>query len=76
MAVVKKRITFVIPEEMLLEPILYAVTQQYDLKVNVYNSDLIGNEGVMKLELEGEEKQIEEGLAWAMTRGIRVETIG
>jgi hypothetical protein len=76
MAVVKKRITFVIPEEMLLEPILYAVTQQYDLKVSVYNSDLIGNEGVMKLELEGEEKQIEEGLAWAMTKGIRVESIG
>jgi hypothetical protein len=75
MAVVKKRITFVIPEEMLLEPILYAVTQQYDLKVSVYNSDLIGNEGVMKLELEGEEKQIEEGLAWAMTKGIRIETI-
>jgi hypothetical protein len=60
---------------MLLEPILYAVTQQYDLKVSVYNSDLIGNEGVMKLELEGEEKQIEEGLAWAMTKGIRIETI-
>jgi hypothetical protein len=76
MAIIKKRITFVIPEEMLLEPILYTVTQQYDLKVNIYNSDLIGNEGVMKLELEGEEKQIEEGLAWAMTRGIRIETIG
>jgi hypothetical protein len=76
MAVVKKRIIFVIPEEMLLEPILYAITQQYDLKVSIYNSDLIGNEGVMKLELEGEEKQIEEGLAWAMERGIRLETIG
>jgi hypothetical protein len=76
MAVVKKRIIFVIPEEMLLEPILYAITQQYDLKVSIYNSDLIGNEGVMKLELEGEEKQIEEGLAWAMERGIRIETIG
>ena len=75
MAVVKKRITFVIPEEMLLEPILYSVTQQYDLKVSIYNSDLIGDEGVMKLELEGEEKQIEEGLAWAMTKGVRVETI-
>ena len=76
MAVVKKRIIFIIPEEMLLEPVLYAVSQQYDLKVSVYNSDLIGNEGVMKLELEGEEKQIEEGLAWAMERGIRVEVAG
>jgi hypothetical protein len=30
----------------------------------------------MKLELEGEEKQIDEGLAWAMGRGIRVENAG
>ncbi len=76
MAVVKRRIIFVIPEEMLLEPILYTISQQYDLKVGVYNSDLIGSEGVMKLELEGEEKQIEEGLAWAMERGIRIEAAG
>ncbi len=74
MAALKKRITFIIPEEMLLEPILYTITQQYDLKVSIYNSDISGNEGVMKLELEGEEKQIEEGLAWAMARGIRVES--
>jgi hypothetical protein len=73
MAAVKKRIVFVIPEEMLLEPVLYTISQQYDLKIGIYNSDLIGGEGVMKLELEGEEKQIEEGLAWAMERGIRVE---
>jgi hypothetical protein len=73
MSIVKKRINFIIPEEMLLEPILYTVSQQYDLKVSIYNSDLIGGEGVMKLEFEGEEKQVEEGLAWAMERGIRIE---
>lgn len=76
MATVKKRVIFIIPEEMLLEPILYTISQQYDLKVSIYNSDLIGEEGVMKLELEGEEKQIDEGLAWIMERGIRIETAG
>ena len=58
---------------MLLEPILYTISQRYDLKTSVYNSDLIGGEGVMKLELEGEENRIEEGLVWAMERGIRIE---
>jgi hypothetical protein len=74
MAAVKKRIVFIIPPEMLLEPILYTISQQYDLKLSLYNSDMSGNEGIMRLELEGEEKQIEEGLAWAMERGIRVDT--
>ena len=75
MANIKKRVVFAIPKEMLLEPILYTVTQQYDVKVSLYNSDITDEEGLMKLELEGEEKQIEEGLAWAMGKGIRVELI-
>jgi len=73
MAIIKKRVVLVIPQEMLLEPILYTINQQYDIRVNLYNSDITDEEGFMKLELEGEEKQIEEGLAWAMARGIRVE---
>ena len=76
MATVKRKIIVIIPEEMLLEPVLYTLSQQYDLKVSLYNSDMSGNEGIMRLELEGEEKQIEEGLAWAMEKGIHVETTG
>ncbi len=75
MAIIRKKLVLVIPEEMLLEPILYTITQQYDVKVNLYNSDITDNEGFMRLELEGEEKQVEEGLNWAMSKGIRVELI-
>jgi hypothetical protein len=74
MANIKKRVVFIIPQEMLLEPILYTINQQYDVKVGIYMSDITDNEGVLKLEIEGEEKQIEDGLTWAMSKGIRVET--
>ncbi|MDD4874214.1 MAG: NIL domain-containing protein [Dehalococcoidales bacterium] len=72
---VKKRVIFTIPRDMLLEPILYTINQQYDVKVSVYGSEVTDNHGVMRLEVEGEEKQIEEGLAWSMARGIRVEPV-
>jgi hypothetical protein len=75
MANIKKRVVFIVPQEMLLEPILFTINQQYDIKVGLYNSDITGDEGILKLELEGEEKQIEEGLAWAMAKGIRVEPL-
>jgi hypothetical protein len=55
-------VSLVIPEEMLLEPILYTINQQYDVKVNVYTSEINDNQGIMKLEMEGDEKQIEEDL--------------
>ena len=74
MANIKKRVVFIIPQEMLLEPILYTINQQYDVKVGIYMSDITDNEGILKLEIEGEEKQIEDGLTWAMSKGIRVET--
>jgi hypothetical protein len=73
--IIKKRVIFTIPQEMLLEPILYTINQQYDVKISIYVSDVTDKEGLMKLELEGEEKQIEEGLAWAMAKGIRVEPV-
>ncbi len=45
-----------------MEPILYTINQQYDVKVNVYTSEINDNQGIMKLEMEGDEKQIEEDL--------------
>jgi ABC-type methionine transport system ATPase subunit len=75
MAIIKRKVVLGIPQEMLLEPILYTINQQYDIKVNLYDSRINDEEGCMRVELEGEEKQIEEGLDWAMARGIRVETI-
>jgi hypothetical protein len=31
--------------------------------------------GWLKVELEGEDKQIEDGLAWVISRGVRVEPV-
>ena len=75
MAIIRKKVILVIPEDMLLEPILNTINQQYEVKINLYNSDITEDEDLMRLEIEGEEKQIEEGLAWIMAKGIRVELI-
>jgi len=68
----KKRVTLIFPQELLLEPIIYTMGHQFNLVTNIHLADITEDKGWLVLELEGEEKQIEEGLAWVMAKGVRV----
>jgi hypothetical protein len=72
---VGKRVIFTVPEELLMSPILYNITSRYGLESAVYKSEMTDKKGIFELEFKGEEKQIEEGLAWAMSEGIDVKRI-
>ena len=68
----KKRVTLIFPQELLLESIIYTMGHQFNLVTNIHLADITEDKGWLVLELEGEEKQIEEGLAWVMAKGVRV----
>ena len=68
----KKRVTLTVPQELLLEPIIHTMGHQFNLVTNIHLADIAEDKGWLVLELEGDEKHIEEGLAWVMTRGVRV----
>jgi len=70
---VKKRVTLTFPQELLLEPIIYTISHQFNLVTNIHLADITEDKGWLVLELEGDEKQIDEGLAWVMAKGVRVE---
>ena len=40
---------------------------------NIRLADLTEDRGWIALEVEGEEKDIEEGIAWVTSKGVRVE---
>ncbi len=69
---VKKRVTLTFPQELLLEPIIYTMGHQFNLVTNIHLADITEDKGWLVLELEGDEKRIEEGLAWVMAKGVRV----
>ena len=68
----KKRATLTFPQELLLEPIIHTMSHQFNLVTNIHLADITEDTGWLVLELECDEKHIEEGLAWVMARGIRV----
>jgi hypothetical protein len=72
---VRKRVVLTIPGELLMEPILYHITNMYGLESAVYKSEMSDKKGIFELELRGEGKRIEEALAWATAKGIDVKKV-
>ncbi len=71
----KKIVIFNFSRELLKEPIIHNLGQQFCLVTNIHLAEITEDMGWIKVELEGEARQIEDGLAWVMSRGVRVESI-
>ena len=73
---VKRRLMFTYPPELIREPIIYNLGEQFNIATNIQLADISVDRGWVILELEGEEKDIEEGIAWANSKGIRIDPAG
>ncbi len=72
---VKKRVMFTFPQELTKEPIIYTLSHQFKVVTNIRRADVSENRGWVVLELEGEEKEIEQGIAWVTSKGVRVDPV-
>ena len=71
----KRQIMFTFPEELIKEPIIYNLSQQFRVVTNIRRADVSEDKGWVVLELEGEEKDIEQGIAWVTSKGVRVDPV-
>ncbi len=69
----KRRVTFNFTSEVSTEPIIYNLAQQFRLVTNIRRADLAADRGYIILELDGKDEDIEAGIAWATSRGVRVD---
>ena len=73
---VTRKIMLSFPEELLKEPIIYNLGHQFQIMTNIHRADVSENTGWIVLELEGEGKAIEDGIAWVTSKGVRVDPLG
>jgi len=69
----KRQVMFTFPPELVREPIIHNISQQFKVVPNIRRADISENKGWVVLELEGEEKDIERSIAWLTQKGIRVD---
>ena len=71
----KRRAMFTFNSETVSEPIIYNIGQQFNVVTNIYQAEATEDRGWIVLELDGEDKDIEAAIAWAISRGVRVEPV-
>ncbi len=71
----KQQVMFTFPPELIKEPIIFNLGLQFKVIPNIRRADISENKGWVVLELEGKEKDIEAGIAWLTSKGIRVDPV-
>ena len=72
---VKRQVMFTFPQELIREPIIYTLSHQFKVVTNIRRADISEDKGWVVLEMEGEEKEIEQGIAWVISKGVRVDPV-
>ncbi len=71
----KRRVMFTFPPDLIKEPIIYNLGLKFKVVPNIRRADVSENKGWVVLELEGEEHEIEKGIAWVVGKGVRVDPV-
>ncbi len=72
----KRRVMFTFPSELVTEPIIYNLGLQFKVVTNIRRADVTEDRGWVVLEMEGKKDDIEKGIAWVVSKGVRVDPIG
>lgn len=70
--IVRKRYRLTYPIGLLDRPILHTLIRRFDILTNIRSAKVSDTEGWLIVDLEGEEAEVEAGLAWAEQQGLQV----
>ena len=71
----KRRLMLSFTADTMAEPIIYNLGQQFNIVTNIRQAHLTEDRGWIILELDAEDADIEAGIAWVTSKGVRVDPI-
>jgi hypothetical protein len=71
----KQRVKFTFVSELITLPIIYELGKNFSLVTNIRRADVTEDRGWVILEIEGQIEEIERGLEWVATKGVRVDPV-
>jgi len=71
----KRRLIFTFPEELIRDPIIYNLGQQFNIVTNILQAEVTEERSWVILELAGADEDIEAGITWVTSKGVRVEQV-
>jgi hypothetical protein len=71
----KQRVKFTFPQELITLPIIYELGKNFNLVTNIRRADVTEDRGWVVLELDGDLQEIERGIQWVTSKGVRVDPV-
>ena len=71
----QRRVRFTFPKEKITEPLIYKLGTKFQIVTNIRRADVREDIGWVVLELEGDEGEIESGLEWIRSEGVRIDPV-
>ena len=72
---VKRRAKFTFPTGLITQPVIFDLGHNFQVVTNIRRADVREDVGWVILELDGEEEEIEKGLEWVTSIGVRVDPV-
>jgi len=73
---ISKRIVLHFPHRLVDQPIVYKLVKEYDLQFNILKADVTPQEeGLMVLELTGEDANFKKGIEYLESCGVRIQPL-
>ncbi len=74
---VTKRIVLRFPQRMVDRPIIYRLVKDFDLEFNILKASITPEqEGVMVLELKGNQAEYDKGIEFLLKGGVKIQALG
>ena len=71
----KRRLILTFSEELMRDPVIYNLGQQFNIVTNILQAEVTEERGWVELEFDGKDEDIEAGITWVISKGVRVEQV-
>ena len=71
----KQRVKFTFPTKLVTEPIIYNLGHKFNVVTSVRRADVREDMGWVVLELEGDDQEIQRGIDWVSSLGVRIDPV-
>ncbi len=71
----KQRVRMTFPPHLITEPIIWKLGREFAVVTNIRRAAVDETSGWVVLELEGDQPEIDRGIAWVRDQGARVDPV-
>jgi L-aspartate semialdehyde sulfurtransferase ferredoxin len=71
----RERVYLTFPKELVKQPMLCSLAKKFDIIFNIRGSTVTAEMGLVALEIDGKQAEVERAVAWLREKGVIVEPI-